>query len=45
MGNEGIPTTILVFVLTVFLSSLLFVGAILLTLLILGIKVAPAVAQ
>jgi hypothetical protein len=45
MGNEGIPTTILVFVLTIFLSSLVFVGAILLTLLILGIKVAPAVAQ
>jgi hypothetical protein len=45
MGNEGIPTTILVFVLTIFLSSLVFVGAILLTLLIIGIKVAPAVAQ
>jgi hypothetical protein len=45
MGNEGIPTTILVFVLTIFLSSLVFVGAILLTLLILGIKVAPVVAQ
>jgi hypothetical protein len=44
MGNEGIPTTILVFVLTVFLSSVVFVTAILLTLLILGIKVAPAVA-
>ncbi len=44
MGNEGIPTTILVFVLTIFLSSMVFAGAILLTLLILGIKVAPAVA-
>jgi hypothetical protein len=44
MGNEGIPTTILVFVLTIFLSSMVFAGAIILTLLILGIKVAPAVA-
>jgi hypothetical protein len=45
MGNEGIPTTILVFVLTIFLSSMVFAGAIILTLLVLGIKVAPAVAQ
>ena len=44
MGNEGIPTTILVFVPTIFLSSMVFAGAIILTLLILGIKVAPAVA-
>jgi hypothetical protein len=43
MGNEGIPTSILVFVLTIFLSSMVFAGAIVLTLLVLGIKVAPAV--
>lgn len=36
MGNEGIPTTILVFILTIFLSSLLFVGAVLLTILTLS---------
>ena len=44
MGNDGIPTSILVFVLTIFLSSMVFAGAIVLTLLVLGIKVAPAVA-
>jgi hypothetical protein len=44
MGNEGIPTSILVFVLTIFLSSVVFAGALVLTILILGINHAPVVA-
>ena len=44
MGNEGIPTSILVFLLTIFLSSVVLVGAILLTVLILGINHTPVIA-
>jgi hypothetical protein len=36
MGNEGIPTSILVFVLTVFLSSMIFVGVMAIVVLLQG---------
>jgi hypothetical protein len=44
MGNEGIPTSILVFILTIFLSSVVLAGVLVLTVLILGINHAPLVA-
>jgi len=44
MGNEGIPTSILVFVLTIFLSSMALAGVVLLTILVLGINHAPVIA-
>ncbi|HWR70384.1 MAG TPA: hypothetical protein VN415_04945 [Dehalococcoidia bacterium] len=44
MGNEGIPTSILVFVLTIFLSSVVLAGVLVLTVLILGINHAPVIA-